>query len=295
MNAPAGNQVSSLAAGTVVTLTRSFTQSDFDRFAALSGDDNPIHVDPEFAARSRFGRPVCHGMLLYSTLSAALNDAFGPGRHHLEQELMFAAPTYAGDELLIRLELEEDAAADGPLTVASTMTLPDGATACQGRTRLSAPAAPPMADERSPAEPPSQPDAAGPSAHKGLRLGQSASLIRTFTPADLVEYRALAGDANPLHAPADDGTPAHLPGGLLGGLISTLLGTQLPGRGTNWLKQRLHFVAPCFAGDEVTASVEVVRLRPEKDLVNLRSLCTVAGRVVCTGESLVLVKDLVDG
>ena len=45
---------------------RVFSQSDFDRFAALSGDDNPIHVNPEFAARSRFGRPVCHGMLLYT-------------------------------------------------------------------------------------------------------------------------------------------------------------------------------------------------------------------------------------
>ena len=83
-----------------------------------------------------------------------------------------------------------------------------------------------------------------------------------------------------------------VPGGLLGGLFSFLLGTRLPGRGTNWLKQRLAFPAPCYAGQEVTARVEIVRLRPEKDLVNLRTVCTAAGRVVCEGEALVLVKDL---
>jgi acyl dehydratase len=84
-----------------------------------------------------------------------------------------------------------------------------------------------------------------------------------------------------------------VPGGLLGGLFSFLLGTRLPGRGTNWLKQRLVFPAPCYAGQEVTARVEIVRLRPEKDLVNLRTACTVpGGQVVCEGEALVLVKDL---
>jgi len=46
------------------------TQADFDAFAAVSGDDNPIHVDPEFSAHTRFGRTVAHGMLLYSRLWA---------------------------------------------------------------------------------------------------------------------------------------------------------------------------------------------------------------------------------
>ena len=46
--------------GSTATLVRrTFAQRDFDRFAALSGDDNPIHVDAAFAARTRFGRTVC--------------------------------------------------------------------------------------------------------------------------------------------------------------------------------------------------------------------------------------------
>ena len=137
-------------------------------------------------------------------------------------------------------------------------------------------------------------------------------MTRTFSEADLLEYRDLSGDTNPAFSqptaslvgagfprPAQGGeTPPlppalQVPGGLLGGLFSFLLGTRLPGRGTNWLKQRLVFPAPCYAGQEVTARVEIVRLRPEKDLVNLRTTCMVpGGQVVCEGEALVLVKDL---
>ena len=57
--------------GRVATFERVFSQTDYDRFAALTGDDNPIHVDPEFAATTRFGRTLCHGMHLFATLCAA--------------------------------------------------------------------------------------------------------------------------------------------------------------------------------------------------------------------------------
>ncbi len=58
--------------GQVESVNRVFSQTDFDRFAALSGDDNPIHVDAEFSARTRFGRTVAHGMLLYSIACSVL-------------------------------------------------------------------------------------------------------------------------------------------------------------------------------------------------------------------------------
>lgn len=119
---------------------------------------------------------------------------------------------------------------------------------------------------------------------KDFQIGQTATTRRTFTPEDLTEYAALAGIA-----PTTDRVPAPL----LGGLFSYLLGTQLPGRGTNYLKQHLEFLAPAFVGEEITATVEIVRLRPEKELVNLRTICTNArGEIVCQGEALVLVKDV---
>jgi acyl dehydratase len=84
-----------------------------------------------------------------------------------------------------------------------------------------------------------------------------------------------------------------VPGGLLGGLFSCLLGTKLPGPGANYLKQRLRFPKPATVDRPITASVEIIRFRPEKQLVNLGTRCVdAAGDVVCDGEALVLVSDV---
>lgn len=126
---------------------------------------------------------------------------------------------------------------------------------------------------------------------KGLTIGQQASTTRTFTAVDLTAYRTLTGDLT-LGFGEKSGETA-VPGPLLAGMISDLLGTRLPGRGTNWLKQQLRFPAAAHMGDVIIAAVEITRLRPEKALVNLRTTCTAAaGTIVCSGESLVLVRDL---
>ncbi len=114
---------------------RSFTQDEFNRFAALSGDDNPIHVDPEFSARTHFGRTVSHGMLLYTALSGVLAECL-PGAGQLAQELMFPAPTYAGEEVLIRLAVSE-LLPDGSSWLDTTITKPDGQNGLEGRMRVS--------------------------------------------------------------------------------------------------------------------------------------------------------------
>jgi 3-hydroxybutyryl-CoA dehydratase len=119
---------------------------------------------------------------------------------------------------------------------------------------------------------------------KNFQMDQSATSKRIFTPEDLREFASLAGIAQELHA---------VPEPLLGGMFSYLLGTTLPGRGTNYLKQHLEFCKPAFVGDELTATVEIVRLRPEKNLVNLRTTCANSrGEIVCQGEALVFVKDV---
>jgi acyl dehydratase len=79
---------------------------DFDRFARLSGDDNPIHVDPAFSARTSFGRTVAHGMLLYARVWALIAAA-RPGARAVSQSLMFPAPAYANEELAIAVEAAE--------------------------------------------------------------------------------------------------------------------------------------------------------------------------------------------
>ncbi len=86
----------------IIRETRVFTQAEFDSFARLSGDDNPIHVDSEFAARTRFGRTVAHGMFLYSAICGLLSRHF-PGAVQVEQSLMFPAPTFADEPVEIQL------------------------------------------------------------------------------------------------------------------------------------------------------------------------------------------------
>ena len=97
---------------------RVVTQADFDLFAEVSGDDNPIHVDPGFSARTRFGRTVSHGMLLYSWAWALIKEAY-PGMVPDHAQLMFPNPTFAGDEIAFVL-FDEDGPQSLKLTVYRT-------------------------------------------------------------------------------------------------------------------------------------------------------------------------------
>ncbi|MFO0728969.1 MAG: phosphate acetyltransferase [Myxococcota bacterium] len=119
----------------------------------------------------------------------------------------------------------------------------------------------------------------------GFQVGQRASRTRTFGKLEVQEFLELAGQPK-------SGAEEVVPPGILGGMFSDLLGTRLPGRGTNWLKQSLEFPAPARVGEPLTATVEIVRVRPEKSLINLSTICRDAqGVVVCRGEALVLVKE----
>ena len=75
-----------------------FSQADFDLFARLSGDNNPIHTDPDFSQETRFGRTVAHGLLLCSVLRGLI-DRLKPGSRLSKQAVMFPAPTYADEQM----------------------------------------------------------------------------------------------------------------------------------------------------------------------------------------------------
>ena len=116
------------------TLDKTFTQADFDAFAALSGDDNPIHVDPDFSARTRFGRTVAHGALLCSVLRGLVEELV-PGGRQIRQSTMYPAPSPAGEAL--RFEAETTSETAGRITLALTVTrLADGEVTCRGETEV---------------------------------------------------------------------------------------------------------------------------------------------------------------
>jgi acyl dehydratase len=275
----------------------SFTQADFDRFADLTGDNNPIHVDPEFSARTRFGETVAHGMLLYSTICRVLSRQYpGPGVLQIKQDMMFQNPTFTNTEITVKVYVMDVDPVKQRAEVRTVISLPDGKPACDGRALIQLPgsiAGFPGVDERMAAAG----DSEAPTL-KCLKIGQTAAATRTFSAGDLTEYADLTQDTNPVFSDADFARRLGfkdrlIPGPLLGGMFSDLLGTKLPGKGTNWLKQKLHFPAPAYLEDEITAAVEIIRLRPEKHLVNLKGTCTnPSGELVCQAQSLVLVKDL---
>ena len=121
-----------------------------------------------------------------------------------------------------------------------------------------------------------------------LHIGSRAVRARTFPEKDVAAYRSLSGDDG-----LRFGAPGpSVPGPLLAGMVSDLLGTELPGEGTMWMKQEMRFGSAAPIGTRVEATVEVIRLRPDKGLVDLACRCEADGAVVLEGRSLVLVPDL---
>lgn len=92
--------------GDSAEVTREITQEDVQAFASLSGDDNPLHLDASFAARTRFRQPIAHGMLTASLISAVIGTRLpGPGGIYLSQELKFVRPVFIGDRVTARAEI----------------------------------------------------------------------------------------------------------------------------------------------------------------------------------------------
>jgi len=120
-----------------IRIDRSLSQADFDRFAAVSGDNNPIHVDPAFSARTRFGRTVSHGMLLYTVLWGMIQKHY-PGARQVSQQLMFPNPAYADESH--RFSLTETSRAEGRrMLTMQVVRIADSAVVLDGQTEVALP------------------------------------------------------------------------------------------------------------------------------------------------------------
>ena len=122
-----------IAVGKTFIENHTLAQDEFNRFAKLSHDDNPIHVDPEFSARTRFGKTVAHGMFLYSLVCGALAKHF-PNASQATQDLMFPTPSFVGEELAISLRVLETNA--NTVRIETIVTRPNGEIGLQGETTL---------------------------------------------------------------------------------------------------------------------------------------------------------------
>ena len=94
--------------GDSAEIKKTIEQADIDAFAEVTGDHNPVHVDEEFAKKTRFGRRIAHGMLTASLISSVLaNKLPGEGSVYLNQTLQFVAPVFPGDEITARVTVKE--------------------------------------------------------------------------------------------------------------------------------------------------------------------------------------------
>ena len=128
-----------------------------------------------------------------------------------------------------------------------------------------------------------------------IEIGQSASYAKTITETDVYLFAGISGDNNPVHVNevyAKDsifkGRIAH--GILTASLISTVLGTQLPGPGSIYAKQDLKFLAPVFFNDTITATCTAKEKIEEKSMIIFECKVTNQdGKTVLVGDATIIV------
>ena len=126
-----------------------------------------------------------------------------------------------------------------------------------------------------------------------LSVGQEASRSTLVTDPLIRAFADVSGDRNPVHLDAGFAATtlfkdriAH--GMLSAGLISAVVGMELPGIGAIYVSQTLNFKAPVKIGDTVVATVKILELMPKRR-VRFATVCTVAGKVVVEGEAVMMV------
>ena len=124
-------------------------------------------------------------------------------------------------------------------------------------------------------------------------IGMSRHREKQVTDRDIALFAEVSTDRNPVHLDEDyartsifEGRVAH--GMLTAGLISAVIGEQIPGYGTVYLGQTLKFLAPVRPGDTVRAEVTVEAIDTTKRRVTLATRCLVGDTVVLKGEAVVL-------
>ena len=126
-----------------------------------------------------------------------------------------------------------------------------------------------------------------------IEMGMTRYIRKIITDKDIELFAEISTDHNPVHLDDEyardtifEGRIAH--GMLTAGLISAVIGEQLPGHGTIYMSQNLKFLAPVRPGDLVHAEVKVVDMLIDKRRVKLDCRCQVNGKNVLVGEAMVL-------
>lgn len=124
--------------GDRLSLARTVTEQDIIDFARVTGDDQALHLNPDFGTRTRFGKRIAHGMLSAGYISAALGTRLAPGWVvvYLSQDLRFRLPVGIGDTITANIEVTGTDPAQRIVTLQTDCVNQDGATVVQGEARV---------------------------------------------------------------------------------------------------------------------------------------------------------------
>jgi 3-hydroxybutyryl-CoA dehydratase len=125
-----------------------------------------------------------------------------------------------------------------------------------------------------------------------INIGDRAQFTKTVSESDVYQFAGVTGDLNPAHIDEEfakntffKGRIAH--GMLMAGFISTVLGTRLPGPGAIYIEQNLKFLAPVRFQDTITAQVEVLEIKKEKNRITFQTQCiNQDGTIVVDGQAV---------
>ncbi len=120
--------------GDTATFEKTISPFDIIAFAKVTGDEQPLHLDEAYAAKTRFKRPIAHGMLSAGIISAALGIKLAPQATvvYLSQSLRFLKPVYPGDTITAHVEVTKLDMERGFVTCSTECSNQDGATVLTG-------------------------------------------------------------------------------------------------------------------------------------------------------------------
>ena len=133
------------------------------------------------------------------------------------------------------------------------------------------------------------------------KIGMKDSISKVISENDIINFAEISEDKNPIHLSEEyaKGTIfkkriAH--GMLSASLISAILGTKLPGKGSIYLNQTLEFLKPVYINDLITAEVEIIELIPEKNKIILKTICKNQNAdIVLNGKATILKNENLEG
>jgi acyl dehydratase len=123
--------------GTTFTHAFTFSQADVERFAEVTGDMNPVHLDPAYATSTPFRKPILHGFLSGSVFSKVFGTMFpGAGTILVSQEMKYRRPMYPGERYLATFTILETDAAKGSLVIEGRITDERGKLCLEGVAKM---------------------------------------------------------------------------------------------------------------------------------------------------------------